>query len=76
MRPNTSILNTSEALLAVIQNANPRSLVTAMPIETEAAVTADFVLERSKIFDSQQTLHGSHSSHSSHHSHSSHCSGR
>jgi len=77
MRPNTSILATSEALLAVIHSGINAPLVANLQLETETGHSIEeFVLERSEPLTSLQVLEASHSSHSSHHSHSSHCSGR
>ncbi|MCU1264569.1 MAG: hypothetical protein JWM21_887 [Acidobacteria bacterium] len=77
MRPNTSILVTSEALLAVVHSGIKAPLAANLQLETEAVQgIEEFVLERSEALTSQQVFQTSHSSHSSHHSHSSHCSGR
>ena len=77
MRSNTSILATSEALLAVIHGGIKAPLAANLQLETEPVQRIEeFVLERSELLTSQQVLQASHSSHSSHHSHSSHCSGR
>jgi hypothetical protein len=77
MRPNTSILATSEALLTVIHGGIKAPLAANLQLETEVGhAIEEFVLERSEPLTSQQVLQASHSSHSSHHSHSSHCSGR
>jgi hypothetical protein len=76
MRPNTSILATSEALLAVIHSGIKAPLTADLLLEPEAGQGEEFVLERGEPLTSQQVFLASHSSHSSHHSHSSHCSGR